>query len=397
MGKALEDRLKELEIQNISNYDQHPSPVSTFSFNISLEDRLKELELQNLSNYDHHSSPVPTDSEASAQAGRVESQLPSENTTATEDFTSMKEQLTLLNISKALDNFEMKVVDDRSKEGKDVDDWDVCLVEDAGYISAHNKNEAGTKWDGEHFLNELVPIATERGIASEEDIPTNDDEPLECLVQRLFKRRREGRSDQSVLSVHKEPVEKMEGGSELSEEERKLCRDAFVQMKGSNKISQLMVESRLVEIDEDIQASLNMSNMQARMTKCSELVSDLLKLEVTDLMLKKQPNIVMTMRKSKDYFCLQKEKDNEGERNQMVEEVKLFNTRIEACFEKFLNLFPGYEDSGETIFLNYFQKQVEMFRSKTEEWNEIRVVSLTEWDSLDQSEENVCDVQINNC
>ena len=100
----------------------------------------------------------------------------------------------------------------------------------------------------------------------------------------------QGRSDLSVLSVHKETVEKMEGGPELSEEERKLCRDAFVQMKGSNKISQLMVESRLVEIDEDIQASLNMSNMQARMSKCSELVSYLLKLEVTALMLKKQPN-----------------------------------------------------------------------------------------------------------
>merc|ERR1712183_1140607 len=124
-------------------------------------------------------------------------------------------------------------------------------------------------------------------------------------------------------------------------------------------------------------ASLNMSNTQARMPKCSELVSDLLKLEVTALMLKKQPTVVMTLRKLKEYFCLQKEMNSEGERNQMVEEVKLLNTRIEACFEKFLNLFPGfsgYEDSGETRFFNYFQEQVEMFRSKTKKWDEIRVV-----------------------
>ena len=118
--------------------------MSTFSFNISVEDRLKELELQNLANYDQHSSPVPTDSEALAQSGRGESHLPSENTTATEALTTLKEQLTLQQSSKALDNLEMKVTDDRPKEGKDIDDWDVCLTEDAGYISAHNKNEAAS-------------------------------------------------------------------------------------------------------------------------------------------------------------------------------------------------------------------------------------------------------------
>merc|ERR1719342_2013345 len=80
--------------------------------------------------------------------------------------------------------------------------------------------------------------------------------------------------------------EQVETGKYIPEEVRK-------------KLGFLQTESSIVDLDRSIKTALNSSNPQ--MTKCCELLTELMQLSIEPLMLLKQPDIILTIRKLRKY------------------------------------------------------------------------------------------------
>ena len=72
---------------------------------------------------------------------------------------------------------------------------------------------------------------------------------------------------------------------------------------------------------------------------------------------------------------------SEAEKKEIETGVRLIMSRSGACYDKFSRLFPGYKawvSKGEKTFHDYFQELVDVFRSTTKEWEENKVLSLSE-------------------
>eukprot|EP00090_Calanus_glacialis_P002285 TRINITY_DN11706_c0_g1_i2.p1 TRINITY_DN11706_c0_g1~~TRINITY_DN11706_c0_g1_i2.p1 ORF type:complete len:459 (-),score=180.96 TRINITY_DN11706_c0_g1_i2:100-1476(-) len=188
--------------------------------------------------------------------------------------------------------------------------------------------------------------------------------------------------------IPEEVMKKLEGQTEISPEEKEVCRRAAVLVKRRNKISWLKVEATLVDLDRAMKSALNCSNPQ--ISKCCQLLTDVFDLEIQPLMLKKQPDIVLTIRKLRKYVGPQDQSGySEQERREIAAGVRLIVARSGACYDKFSRLFPGYRalaTKGEKSFYDFFQEQVEMFKKQTMGWEENKVLSLS-----DEISEEICD------
>ena len=96
--------------------------------------------------------------------------------------------------------------------------------------------------------------------------------------------------------IPEEVRKKLEGQTDLTEEEKEICKRAAILTKRRKKLGFLQTESSIVDLDRSIKTALNSSNPQ--MTKCCELLTELMQLSIEPLMLLKQPDIILTIRNS---------------------------------------------------------------------------------------------------
>merc|ERR1712130_987487 len=153
--------------------------------------------------------------------------------------------------------------------------------------------------------------------------------------------------------IPEEVIRKLEGQIDLSPEEKEVCKRAAVLVKRRKKIAFLKVEAALVD------------------------------LEIQPLMLKKQPEIVMTIRKLRKYVGPQDQSGySEQEKKEIASGVKLIIARSGACYDKFSRLFPEFKtlaNKGKDMqFHDYFQGQVDMLKAITKDWDETKLLSLSE-------------------
>ena len=66
--------------------------------------------------------------------------------------------------------------------------------------------------------------------------------------------------------------------------------------------------------------------------------------------------------------------------------VRLIIARSNACIDKLSKVFPDFI-SGEKEFHEYFQTLVDDFRARTKDWEESRILSLSD-DNLHEKNEN---------
>ena len=99
--------------------------------------------------------------------------------------------------------------------------------------------------------------------------------------------------------IPEELRKKLEGQTDLTDEEKEIYRRSAVLMKRRKKIGFLKTEASMVELDRNIKTSLNNSNPQ--INKCCELLTELLQLSLEPLHLIKQPDILLTIRKLRKY------------------------------------------------------------------------------------------------
>ena len=103
-------------------------------------------------------------------------------------------------------------------------------------------------------------------------------------------------------------------------------------------------------------------------------------------MLKKQPEIVNTIRLVKTYAGRQDQSGySDQEKRDIHSGIRLITARSRACYDKFSKLFPGFKAvSVNKSFQDFFQEQVEEFKAKTKSWDKNKVMSFSEY-LLDES------------
>lgn len=183
--------------------------------------------------------------------------------------------------------------------------------------------------------------------------------------------------------IPEEVRKKLEGQTELTEEEREICVRAAILTKRRKKLSFLRMEAAIVDLDRNIKIALSNSNPQ--MNKCCDLLTELLQMAVEPLMLIKQPDILLTIRKLRKYVGPADQTDyTEADKLKIVSGVKMITTRSGLCYDKFAKLFPDHSAASQQPFHEYFQEQVDRWRERTEDWDEVKLLSFTDQDEEEE-------------
>jgi len=181
------------------------------------------------------------------------------------------------------------------------------------------------------------------------------------------------------LFIPEEVIKKIENQAILSPQEEDLIKKSLALEKRKRKIIWLKTEKKLVDLDVDIKTVLNSMNPQ--IPKCVSLLDDLATLDVHALMLKKQPDIVTTVRKLRRYV------GPEDLTGYTPEEILDINRGVKqitdrACFvyRNFMKLFKCADFAGvdDRQFPEFFQRALEKFHECTKHKTEMQILSLTE-------------------
>merc|ERR1712176_316026 len=110
--------------------------------------------------------------------------------------------------------------------------------------------------------------------------------------------------------------------------------------------------------------------------RCIEALDDLNELAVAPLMLKKQPDIVTTIRRLRKYigpqaYCNWPDKEA---RDRMEKAVTTIQAKADQIYNKFKSFFAYQE--GDKTFWETFEEELNEFRTKTAGMEEAKVLSL---------------------
>jgi len=180
---------------------------------------------------------------------------------------------------------------------------------------------------------------------------------------------------QSGKFIPAEVLKKVEGQTDLTEEETEIYRKAAELDKRRRKITWLKTEATLVGLDHSIKMALSSTNPQ--INKVCDLLSEVLLIDLQRLMLLKQPDIVTTVRKLRKYVGpLDQSGYTESDKNSIKNGVSMIVARSQACITKFTLLFSNSRNLPD--FHELFEDEVAKFRAKVHGWEENKVLSLTE-------------------
>jgi len=179
--------------------------------------------------------------------------------------------------------------------------------------------------------------------------------------------------------VPEEVRRKLEEKASLTEEEEAVLRRAALLGKRRKKLQWLKVEQQMVDLHLAIRTSLSASNPQ--IPRCVAHLTALLSLPLTPLMVKKQPEVVETLRRLRKYLGpLDQSVYSAGERGEIGRGVRQVRERSNTLLTRVAALFPGFDPSTAAIggFPEYFLEQVTRLGEATKGWTEEKVLGMTE-------------------
>jgi len=161
------------------------------------------------------------------------------------------------------------------------------------------------------------------------------------------------------------------------QEEEILQKEKQMQSR-KEKIRFLQVEQRIIDLDHAIKVAVHYEHPD--MPKCLELLDELYQLPVTTLMLKKQPDIVTTIRKLRKYIGPQIEPADP----QMGKYWEVNSQRIRFLAEQIILKFSSdFTINEDDTFWDVFDKSVAKFREMTKNLDPGEIVHLV-IDPMDQ-------------
>jgi len=176
--------------------------------------------------------------------------------------------------------------------------------------------------------------------------------------------------------VPPEILKRLEERAQRSPEERERLDKERKLERSKDKLRWLKIEQRLVELDIAIKTSLNLSRPSP--DRCIQALEELAELYVAPLMLKKQPDIVSTIKRLRRYVGPQGYKNwsDDEARSKLERSIKSIQIKAERVFAAFKECFSCQEED-EVNFLAKFWKEVQEFKDHTQDWDERKMLSMT--------------------
>jgi len=167
---------------------------------------------------------------------------------------------------------------------------------------------------------------------------------------------------------------KLEEKAKLSEEDKAVLDREKQLEKRKNKLRWLKIEQRLVDLDIAVKTSLHLERPAP--DECIKSLDELNELALTPLMLKKQPDIVTTIRRLRKYIGPQNYSDwtDKAAREKMEKDVQVIQAKADQIYEKFKSYFAFQE--GDKSFWEAFDAEVNEFKEKTAGLDESKILSM---------------------
>jgi len=167
---------------------------------------------------------------------------------------------------------------------------------------------------------------------------------------------------------------KLEEKERMSEEDKVMVAKERQLERRKQKLRWLKIEQKLVDIDIAVKTALHLERPAP--DRCITALEELGELAVVPLMLKKQPDIVTTIRRLRKYIGPQSYcnwPDVEA-RQKMEKAVKEIQAKADQIYNKFKSNFAFQE--GDRTFWEQFESEVSEFKSKTAGMEESKVLGL---------------------
>jgi len=167
---------------------------------------------------------------------------------------------------------------------------------------------------------------------------------------------------------------KLEEKEKLSAEDRAVLDREKQLEKRKSKLRWLKIEQKLVDLDIAVKTALHLERPAP--DRCITALDELNELAVVPLMLKKQPDIVTTIRRLRKYigpqsYCNWPDKEA---RDKMERAVQTIQTKADQIYNKFKSFFAYQE--GDRTFWEMFEAEVNEFKNKTAGMDESKILSL---------------------
>merc|ERR1719186_1654218 len=142
------------------------------------------------------------------------------------------------------------------------------------------------------------------------------------------------------------------------------------------KLSWLKSEQNLVDLDILIKTALRITKPEPQ--TCIDALEELDKMFLDPFMLKKQPEIVTTIRRLRKYVGPQGYLDwpDMVMREQFIQHIKVINHKADQIYKMFISIFKCQE--GKRNFWKEFDISVREFKEKTDGMEENILLSMTE-------------------
>jgi len=167
---------------------------------------------------------------------------------------------------------------------------------------------------------------------------------------------------------------KLEEKERMSEEDKAgQARERQLERR-KQKLRWLKVEQKLVDLDIAVKTALHLERPAP--DRCISALEELDTLAVMPLMLKKQPDIVTTIRRLRKYIGPQSYCNwpDVAARTKMELAVKDIQAKADLIYNKFKSHFAFQE--GDKTFWEQFESEVSEFKTKTSGMEESKVLSL---------------------
>lgn len=169
--------------------------------------------------------------------------------------------------------------------------------------------------------------------------------------------------------IPEEIRKKLEAKVNRTPEEEEILKKERTLMNRKEKIKWLKIEQHLVDLDIAIKTALHIRN--PNVDKCLEALNELNVMSIAPLMLKKQPDIVNTIRKCRKYIG--PEEADEKKAKALFNKTETVRNMANQIFMKLKSLFAVPEDVD---FWDVFETQVVDFRNYTKDMDKTKVLNL---------------------
>jgi len=168
---------------------------------------------------------------------------------------------------------------------------------------------------------------------------------------------------------------KLQERAKLTQEERDIIDNERKLRRSKEKLRWLKIEQRLVELDIAVKTSLNLKKPSP--DRCIQALDELQELGIAPLMLKKQPDIVTTVKRICKYVGPNEFRSWEDEDavNKIDRSISIIQSKATLVFNKFKKCF-NCQDDGDGVFIQKFEDEVLKLKKHATEMEESKVLSM---------------------